>query len=287
MKEGNITRACQALRLSQPTVSTQIKALEKFLGEDLFERQGRNLKLTDIGGFVYEYADQIFGLGGELLQAIRDKSPARALQLRVGITDAVPKLVAYHLIKPALGLGPSIRLSCVEGKVEKLLAELSVYELDLVISDSVMPPVKIKAYSHLLGECGVSFFGVKKIQERYRKDFPRSLNGAPVLLPIAPTPLRRSFDQWCITNDILPDIAGEFQDTALLMSFGESGRGVFFAPSVIETAILSKHEVRLIGRAEPVRQSFYAISVERKIKHPAVTAICAAARSELFYRKRK
>jgi LysR family transcriptional regulator, transcriptional activator of nhaA len=281
-REGSISKACQILKLSQPTISAQIKTLEDFLNEPLFKREGRGLKLTETGELIFQYSEEIFGLGREMLDTVRGMPSGRTMILRVGITDVVPKLVAYRLIEPALKLGKPIKLQCVEDKPEKLLGELSVHGLDIVLSDSTMPPyLKVKAYSHLLGECSVSLFASEKLAPKYRRNFPRSLQGAPLLLPLRTTALRRSFDHWSQSLGIYPNVVGEFQDSALLHIFGQSGTGIVIGHSVIEKEIISQYKLKLVGRIPEIRESYYAISVERKVTHPAVAAICARARTTL------
>jgi LysR family transcriptional activator of nhaA len=201
----------------------------------------------------------------------------------VGVADIVPKLIAYRILEPALHLSESIHVICKEDKPERLLAELAVHELDLVVTDSPLSPtVKIKAYNHLLGECGVTIFAPPKNAAAYRRRFPQSLNGAPFLLPTDNTSLRRSLDQWFEAQNIRPTIIGEFQDSALLKVFGQTGMGLFAAPSAIEEEVHKQYGMQTIGKIDTMRERFYAISVERKLKHPAVVAISETARQELF-----
>ncbi len=282
-REGGVSRAAAHLHLAQPTVSAQIHALEEALGEKLFTRAGRNLVLTDIGRLVYRYAEDIFSLGRELLDTVKDRPTGRPLRLTVGIVDVLPKLVAYRLLEPAFNLGSPIRLVCREGKTERLLVELGVHEIDVVLADRPSEPtVKVRAFNHLLGDCGVTFLGTDALARAHRRGFPRSLDGAPFLLPTENTTLRRSLEQWFAAHAVRPTAVGEFEDSALLMVFGQAGLGVFAAPSIIEAEIRRQFRVHRIGRTEDVRERFYAISVERKLKHPAVIAISEAARRKLF-----
>jgi len=282
-REGSVARACEKLLLTQPTISGQLRALEKSIGEKLFVRAGRGLALTETGRTVYRYADEIFSLGKELADTLKGRPTGRPLRLLVGVADVLPKLVSYRLLEPAMKLPEPVQVTCREDKPERLLAELSVQGLDIVLSDApVGPTVKVRAFNHLLGECGVSVMGVAELAESLGKGFPNSLDGAPFLLPTENTTLRRSLVQWFDARGIQPAIRAEFEDSALLKVFGQQGVGAFFVPTVVEDEVRKQYGVRLIGRLEEVRERFYAISVERKLKHPAVVAISEAARHTLF-----
>ena len=282
-KEGTIAAACEKLMLAQPTISEQIRALEKALGAKLFRRSGRYLVLTDTGRMVYQYADEIFPLGRELLDRLKGRPTGSPLRFRVGVADVMPKLVAHVLLKPALKLSETVRLICQESTQPDLLAKLAIHELDLILSDSpVNPGLQVRVFSHLLGECAVSIFGTKELADSHRRRFPKSLDGAPFLLPASTTALRQSLEEWFDSEGIRPVIIGEFDDSALLTVFGQTGAGLFASPSVIEKEVRRQYGVRVVGRLESVRERFYAISVERKVKHPAVIAIANAARDELF-----
>ncbi len=278
-REGSITRACEVLHLSQPTISGQIRELEKAIKAPLFTKLGRGLVLTDMGQAVFRYADEIFSLGRELMDLVNGRPLGQPIRLRVGLVDVMPKLIAHLLLGPALQLPEAVRVVCVEGKLDRLAAELAVHELDVVLSDTPLPPtVKAKAYAHQLGECGVAIVGVPKFVDAYKAEFPQSLDGAPFLLPTENTALRRSLDQWFAALGIRPNLRGEFEDSALLKTFGRSGEGVFAVPIAIEQDIRRHYGVRRIGKTTGVRERFYAISVERKLKHPAVVAISEQAR---------
>lgn len=282
-REGSLVGASNELRLAPSTISGQLRALEDALGEKLFARSGRKLVLTDVGRVVYRYADEIFSLGRELREAIKGRAVGRPLTLMVGIADVVPKLVARRVLEPALQLAESVRLVCSENKPDRLLAELAIHNIDVVLSDAPAPPsIRIRAFSHLLGECGIVFFATEDLATKYRRNFPRSLIGAPMLLPTENTTLRRSLDHWFASRGIQPDVIGEFEDSALLGVFGETGTGIFPAPSVVAAQVQEQYRVRIVGRVEEVRERFYAISVERRLKHPAVVAISEAARKKLF-----
>ncbi|MFB3776304.1 MAG: transcriptional activator NhaR [Bryobacteraceae bacterium] len=282
-REGSIARACKTLHLAQPTISGQLRLLEENLGEKLFARAGRGLVLTETGRVVYRYAEEIFGLGKELQSVLKGKTKGRPLRLHVGISDWVPKLVAYRLLQPAMALPEPVHLICQESAPERLLAGLSEHQLDVVLSDApVTSLTRVKAFNHLLGACGVTLFAAPALAGRYRDGFPASLDGAPVLLPVEGCTLRRSLDQWFDSHGIRPQLVGEFQDSALLKTFGQAGAGIFAAPSVIEKEIVDNYQTELVGRLDAVTERFYAISVERRIRHPAVLAISDAARDNLF-----
>ncbi|GIW88581.1 MAG: transcriptional activator NhaR [Isosphaeraceae bacterium] len=283
-REGSITKACERLHLAQPTISAQIRSLEKSLGEPLFERQGRRLVLTEVGRLVYRYADEIFTLGRELRDTIKGRpSGGRPLRLRVGVADALPKQVVYRLLEPALRLDQSLQIICYEGKPEPLVAELALHALDIVLSDTPLGPgAKVRAFSHQLGECGITIMGTPKLIAQLSGPFPDCLHDAPMLLPTDNTTLRHSLEPWFDSLGIRPRVVAEFEDTALLKVFGQAGLGLFVIPSVIETEVCRQYGVEVVGRTEALRERFYAISIERKLKHPAVVAISEAARRELF-----
>ncbi|MFZ5775227.1 MAG: transcriptional activator NhaR [Thermodesulfobacteriota bacterium] len=283
MREGSVTAASIRLRLAQSTVSAQLSQLEEALGGKLFQKKGRNLQPTDLGYTVFRYAENIFSLGRELMDTVHGRPVSGPLRLVVGVVDAMPKLVARKLLEPALRLPEKLRLTCHEGKDDHLLAELAIHRLDIVLTNTPLRSgLPIKAYSHLLGECGVSFFGVEKLAAGLRHDFPASMHGIPMLLPTPMSALRGSLDQWFNAHHITPLIVGEFDDLALLKEFGRAGDGIFAMPSVIEAEVRKQFGVSVIGRSEEIRERFYAISVERIIKHPAVAAIREASSSRIF-----
>jgi LysR family transcriptional regulator, transcriptional activator of nhaA len=282
-REGSIAKACKQLHLTQPTLSSQLRALEEYLGEKLFLRSGRSLVLTEIGRLVYRYAEEIFTLGRELTDTLKGRPIGRPVRFRVGIADAMPKLIAYRLLEPALRLEPPVHLVCREGKPSQLLAELVMHRLDLVLADiPAGSDIKVRAYNHLLGECDIAIFGAPPLAERYRKKFPASLEGAPFLMPTPGSNLRRMLDQWFEEHAIRPRLAGEMEDSALLKVFGGSAAGLFAAPFAIAKDIQRQYGARPIGKLEGVKERYYAISVERKLKNPAVLAISGSARSKLL-----
>jgi LysR family transcriptional activator of nhaA len=271
------------LHLTPQTVSSQIRDLEEGLGEQLFFRQGRRLVITDVGHLVFKYAEQIFGLGEELQEALRALPSSRPIRFSVGVVDVVPKLVAHRLIQPINQMDVTVQFVCHEGNLEELLVELSLHNLDVVLSDSPIPrSVKIKAYNHKLGECDVIFVANRDLAGALRDEFPESLKGAPFLLPVKGTRLRQELDTWFDARSNHPAIVGEFDDSALLKVFGQGGTGFFAVPSVILAEVERQYQVEMIGPAEGIVESFYAISGERQIQHPAVEAICRMSRSQLF-----
>ena len=285
-REGGLVQAGKVLRLSHPTLSAQIHTLEDQLGEKLFHKVGRKLELTEMGRVVYRYAEEIFSLGREMVDTVKGRGGGKQLRLEVGIVDVVPKLVVRRLLQPALDLAEPVRLVCVEAPYEKLLADLALHSLDIVIADAPVPAgSNIRAYNHLLGETGISFFAARSLANQLRRKFPASLDGAPVLLPLEQLPLRRALDQWFERHSVKPKVIAEFEDSALLKAFGADGLGVFSAPTVVEAEVMAQYGVEVIGRSDEVKERFYAISADRRLKHPAVVAISDAARQDLFVQR--
>ncbi|QDT98614.1 transcriptional activator NhaR [Gimesia aquarii] len=274
-REGSIARAAKLLHLAHPTISKQLQQLESSFSEKLFDRAGRNLVLTEFGHTVFRYAEEIFSVGRELQDAVRKKSGSRPARFEVGIVEVLAKLVAHRLLEPAFQLEEDVHIVCRQGKHDELLAELAVHRLDLMFSDApVSPTASVKAFNHLLGESGLSFFATSQLASKFCGNFPNSLNAAPLLLPEDKTAVRRNLEQWFYTEGLRPRIVGEFEDTALMKVFGQDGVGIFPAPTMIEKEICHQHKVRVVGRTDAVCERYYAISVERRIKHPAVLAIC-------------
>jgi LysR family transcriptional activator of nhaA len=282
-REGTIARASEELRLAQPTISGQIRVLEDHLGEKLFQRSGRNLVLTDMGRLVYRYADDIFGLGRELMDTLKDRPTGRPMRFQVGVADEVTKIIAYRLLEPAMRLPQPVHIVCRDGAPERLLTDLATHSLDLVIADTpISPAIKVKAFSHPLGETPVTVFGTAKLAAARRKGFPRSLDGAPFLVPTIGKTLRRTLDHYFEQEGLRPRIVAELDDSALLTTFGQAGAGLFVAPSVLEKEVARQYGVMIVGRLESVRERYFAISVERRLKHPAVVAISEAANEMLM-----
>jgi len=278
-KCGGIGRASEQLHLTPQTISGQISLLEESLGTSLFDRVGRGIELNETGRMVFSYADEIFSLGEELEDMLHHRPGDRPLQFSVGVVDSVQKSIAYMLLEPALKLPETLRMVCREGKLSTLLAGLAIQSFDIVIADGPMPAnSNVRGYSHLLGECGVTFFAAQPLARQVRKGFPQSLDGAPFLLPGEDAAVRARLLKWFDRERIRPRIAGEFDDGALLKEFGEAGTGVFCVPSVVSAQIKRQYGVVEVGRTSEVMEQFYAISVERRLSHPAVVAISSAAR---------
>jgi LysR family transcriptional activator of nhaA len=285
-KEGGIARASERLFITPQTISGQITLLETYFGAELFSKVGRNIVLTETGRLVLNFADEIFSLGSELEQMMNHQSDARNKQLRIGVVDVVPKPIAHRILSPALQMSESIRLVCREADLDTLLAELAVHRLDLVIADRPIPTtVSTRGYSHKLGECTVSFFATEKLQAQLVGEFPACLNNAPLLLPSSGNQLRADIDQWLDKNRLHPQIVAEFDDSALMKAFGQEGVGIFIAPTVIEREVFQQYNVKVIGQTNEIKESFYAISVERRIKNPVVSNIIESATNSLFSNK--
>ena len=282
-KTGSIARASEQLRLAPQTISSQIGTLEEALGTKLFSRVGRRLELTAAGQLAVSYADEIFQIGRELEETVRNRPGRGDILFRVGIADVVPKSMAYHLLAPALGSAERVRLICREDKLERLFAELAIHKIDLVIADRPLPSeVGVKGYSHTLGRAQIAFYAERKLAARYRKGFPQSLQGAPMLLPGDGAAIRGALTRWFSEHEVEPQVVGEFDDSALMKAFGKAGTGIFPAPLILADEIHSQYNADIIGRADGVAARYYAISIERKLVHPAVVAISKAAKSELF-----
>lgn len=283
VRTGTITQACEELRLAPPTVSAQLRSLEEQLGEELLKRVGRKLVPTEMGMAVYRRAEEIFAIGREIMDTVKQRPTRRPLRLVVGLDDVVPKEIAHRLIEPVLQLEMPVQLVVHEANLERLVAELVLHEIDVVLSDApVTPSLNMRVYSHHLGDCGIMWMAPPKLAKLYRPRFPKSLDGAPVLLPTDDTAIRRELDQWFTRQGIEPKLIAEFEDFALLRVFGQAGAGVFPVPSTLEKQFHRADGIHKIGVATEISGHFYAISAERKIKHPGVTAICETARREIF-----
>lgn len=281
-KCGGIGRASEQLHLTPQTISGQITMLEEMLGTALFDRIGRRLELNETGRMVFSYADEIFSLGEELEDMLRHRPGDRPLQFTVGVVDSVQKSIAYMLLEPALKLPETLRIVCREGKLATLLAGLAIQSFDIVIADGPMPAnSNVRGFSHLLGECGVTFFGAPALAKQFKKGFPQSLEAAPFLLPGEDAAVRPRLLRWFDKERIRPRIVGEFDDGALLKEFGEAGTGIFCMPTAVAPQIRKQYGVLELGRTSAVIEQFYAISVERRLSHPAVVAISSAARKRV------
>jgi len=285
-REGGLTKAAAKLHVSQPTISAQIQALEGVLGEKLFRRSGRNLRLTDVGQHVLSYAEEIFSIGQDLVSSVKQRPTSRPLRLHLGVADALPKLVTYRIIEPIFSLEQPVQVSCWETKLSDMLVELAAYRLDIVLADEpASSGVNARIFNHLLGECGVTFCAEATLAKKLRRRFPKSLNGAPALLPMANTGLRRSIEKWFHANGIRPRLVGEFEDPALLHVFAFHGLGFIPVATLVAKEAATRFGFGVIGRTDACRQRFYAITPERKLTHPVVTAITSDARARLFARK--
>ena len=275
-KAGSIVRASRQLHITPQTLSGQIGILEESLGVSLFRRVGRGIELTETGQLALTYADDIFQTGNALEETLRTGSKEPFRLFRVGISDSVPKSIAYRLLAPAMSLQTSIKIICREGKLEPLLGELAIHKLDLVLADRPMPSeIDIKGSSKLLSECGISFFANGELAQQYPQPFPHNINNAPILVPGEDSSLRKRLMQWLSNQRIHPQIVGEFDDSALMRAFGQAGIGVFTAPTIISEEVMQQHNVIKLGETDEIIERFYAISVEKRASHPAVLAINA------------
>lgn len=281
VKTGSLARACEELALSAPTISTQLRTLEERLGEKLLAKNGRTLVPTEVGRLVFSYADEIFDLGHDLLEALANRPSARPLRLVVGIDDVLPKEIAYRILRPTLALARPVRLQCREGTLERLVADLAVHEVHVVLSDApVTPSLNVRAYSHSVGSCGMVWMATRELAKTLRRGFPGSLNGVPVLLPTDDTAIRRALDQWFARHELRPVMTGEFEDYAMLREFARGGHGFFPVPSMLEQQFRNEGVAR-IGTATGIKAEFYVISMERRVRNPAIAAIIGQARKAL------
>lgn len=282
-REGGIARANERLHITPQTISGQLSLLEDYLGVALFNRIGRNLELTETGRMILSYADEIFSLGNELEEALHQLPEGRPKLFQVGVVDVIPKSLAHRILKPALQIADPIRMICKEASLETLLAELAVHHIDLVLADRPIPAtVSTRGYSHKLGECAVSFFATKELQQSLKGQFPHCLDGSPLLLPGAGTHLRLNLDQWIDKHRLHSRIIAEFDDSALMKAFGQEGAGVFIAPAVIQAEVERQYNVIAIGQTTEVTEEFYAISTARYVSHPVISAVVEVAHNSLF-----
>lgn len=282
-KTGSVAKAAAQLHLTPQSVSGQLSEFADALGVELFRRVGRNLELTDTGRRIVGFAEDIFNTGDELLEVLRDKTMAATMSFRVGCADSVSKLIACQLVEPALKLREPVRLICREGRLDSLIADLAVHRLDLVIADRPIPShFSVRAYSHLLGESPMTAFATAELATRLSGDFPACLHDAPMLLPGEDFAIHQRLLRWLEGSDVHPRVVGEFDDSAMMKAFGQSGAGIFFAPSVIASQVCSQYKVVVLGQVDSVVEHVYAISTERRMSHPATLAISTLARDKLF-----
>ncbi|MBT8146027.1 MAG: transcriptional activator NhaR [Gammaproteobacteria bacterium] len=282
-REGSIAKATESLHLTPQTISGQLKLLEESVGEPLFNRVGRGLVLTETGHLVFQYADEIFTLGSELSSRIKTGRVVVPAVFAVGIVNAIPKLIAYRVLQPALEADLPIRLECREGSLENLLGDLAVHQLDLILSDCSIPSgLNVKAFSHPLGNSEIVMFGKRELVKKYSKGFPQSLDQAPILLPTKDNPIRRGLEAWFEQHNISPTVVAEFEDSALMKAFGAAGTGIFPVPAATGSVVEKMYQVKQLGDTIPVSENYFAISPERKLKHPAVKRIIDTARELIF-----
>jgi LysR family transcriptional regulator, transcriptional activator of nhaA len=285
-KEGGLTKAAGKLHVSQSTISAQIQALESVLGEELFRRAGRNVALTDVGQHVLTYAEEIFSIGQDLLNSVKQRPTSRSLRVRVGVADTLPKLVAYRIIEPIFRLAQAVQISCWEHGVSEMLAELAAYRLDLVLADEpASSGVTANVFNHFLGECGVTFCAEPRLAVKLRRGFPKSLHGEPALLPMSNSGLRRSLEKWFHATGVRPRLLGEFEDPSFVNIVALHGLGFMVVPTMVVKETVARFGFRTIGRTDECKQQFYAITAERKLTHPAAVAIASAARDQLLTSK--
>jgi LysR family transcriptional activator of nhaA len=282
-QEGNLRKASERLHVSQPTISAQIATLESGLGEKLFRRSPRGLTLTETGHRAFSYAEEIFALGQDFLNSVRQRPTTRPLHINIGIADSLPKLVSHEIIKPIFSLGQPVQAVCLENKTSDLLAQLAVYRLDVVLADEPAPSaLPLKTFNHLLGESGVTFCAERKLAVRLRRRFPCSLHDQPMLLPTSGTALRRTLEKWFQEEGVHPRVMAEYDDAALMKVAAEDGLGCFPLPTVAVDEAVARYGFQVVGQAKGCAVQFYAISAERKLTHPAVVAITSKARGALF-----
>lgn len=274
-REGSVQRASELLHVTPASVSVQVRQLEKSLGVRLFSKQGRGLVLTEMGKEVLQYAEEIFSTGRELMEMVKGRPVGKPMELRVGVRDVMPKLVAFQLIHPALVIEPPLRLVCREGNMADLIADLAIHKLDVVLSDTALDPLyRIQAHSHKLGASDISIMGQAELAKRYKSGFPQSLDGAPFLVPTQETVLRRQLERWFADHNITPIIRGEFADSAMLKIAGRSGLGLFAVPTIVEDEVRKLYGLASLGKVPGIQEQFFAVSIERRLKHPGVVAIC-------------
>ncbi len=281
--EGSIAKAAEKLFITPQTISGQLSMLEERIGQPLFDRVGRRLRLTETGRLVLRYSDEIFELGKELSDVLRGAPLVGTSEFIISAASALPKTIVYKIIEPALKLSKEVSLVCREGPVETILAELAIHEVDMVLTDTPLSSnFSVRAYNHYLGQSGLTFFASTQVKSQLNGSFPDCLHQAPVLLPTKQYAIRQLFDKWSNDSGIFPIIRGQYDDSALMKSFGQAGFGVFFMPTIIEDEVSRDFGLKIIGRSESLKQKFYAISAERKVTHPAVAAICDTARDVIF-----
>jgi LysR family transcriptional activator of nhaA len=284
-KTGSIAKAAEQLHLTAHAVSGQINEFEQTLGVELFRKAGRNIELTDAGRRILNYADTIFNTGDQLLDELREQITSRRRTLRIGIADAVPKVVAYRLIQPALNIDQAIRINCREGRLDLLLGELALHKLDVIIADRPMSPgSNVRAYNHLLGECGLTVFATSSLARQHKGQFPQKLDHAPFLIPGEDVAIQARLLRWFEEHQLRPTIVGEFDDGALMKAFGSAGAGFFVAPTAMQKDICLQHSVVAVGDIPTIVEQIYVITTERRLSDPAIIAMSQTAKNDIFGR---
>lgn len=284
-KTGSVARAAEQLHLTAHAVSGQINEFEETLGVELFRKVGRNIELTDAGRRILTYADTIFNTSDQLLDDLRDQMASRRRTLRIGIADAVPKIIAYRLIQPALNLEEAIRINCREGRLDLLLGELALHKLDVIIADRpIAPGSNVRAYNHLLGECGMTVFATSSLASQFKGKFPKNLHQAPFLIPGEDVAIQAKLLRWFEEHQLRPNIVGEFDDGALMKAFGSAGAGFFVAPSAMQKDICFQYGVVAVGDIPTIIEQIYVITTERRFSDSAIVAISQTAKNDIFAR---
>lgn len=282
-KKGSVRKAADELHVSQPSISAQLKLLEESLEAKLFRRSGRNLVLSETGHLVLSYADEIFSSGRELMSAVKQRPGKRPLRFNIGLTDAFPKVIAFQIVKAALRFTDPIHIVCREGEIGPLVQQLQAHRLDIVLADEpASSSLKTKTFNHRLGRSGFTFCAVPALAAKLRRNFPHSLNDAPALLPTENMGLRSALETWFDQKEIHPRVIGEFEDSALMGVCSSGGRGFTVVPTVVDRIALKQYGLKVIARVEECGSDFYAITADRRLKHPAAVAITEHAYTEIF-----
>jgi LysR family transcriptional regulator, transcriptional activator of nhaA len=282
-RKGGVRKAAEELHVSQPSISAQLGLLEEALGEKLFKRSGRNLVLTEMGHLVLTYADEIFSAGRELMTAVKQRPGARALRLSVGMTDALSKFIGFQILKPAFYFSQPVHVVCRQAELAPLVNQLQAHRLDLVLADEpASSSLKAKTFNHRLGRSGITFCAVSQIAKKLRRNFPKSLHQAPALLPSDNMGMREPLEKWFYAKGIRPRIVAEFEDAGLMKVAAAAGLGFTMVHSVVDKVALEHFGLKAIAKVKECASDFYAITIERRLKHPVVAAITEHAYSELF-----
>jgi LysR family transcriptional activator of nhaA len=282
-RKGGVRKAAEALHVSQPSISAQLRLLEESLGQKLFRRSGRNLVLTETGQLVLNYADEIFSAGRELMNAVKQRPGKHPVRVNIGLTDAFPKLIAFQILRAAFRSEAAVHMICREGEIGPLVSHLQAHRLDIVLADEpASSALKAKTFNHKLGRSGVTFCAVPSLAAKLRRNFPQSLDGAPALLPTQNMGMRAALETWFDSKGIRPRVVGEFEDSALMEVCSTGGGGFTAVHTVVDRAALKRYGLRAIARVDECGTDFYAITAERRVKHPAAVAIAEHAYSSVF-----